>query len=180
MPALIRIPRPEPTEYATAFARYVDRVKGDDALEALATQIEGTLALLRAVPESRAGDRYAPGKWSIKELVTHMTDAERVFSYRALHFARQDGAALPGFDENEWALKYRSDARPLAERIDELRAVRASTLALFQSLEPDELARAGVANGNPMTVRGAAWTIAGHELHHVYVLRERYGLGGRA
>lgn len=180
MPAVIRIPRPAPTEYAKPFARYVDRVQGDDAIEALATQIEDTTRLLRGVDESRGGYRYAPGKWSIKETITHMTDAERVFSYRALHFARQDGVALPPFDENEWASRYRSDARPLTELIDELRAVRASTLALFHGLDSDELAHVGVANQNPMTARGAAWTIAGHELHHVNVLRERYGLGARA
>ena len=180
MPALIRISRPEPTEYAVHFARYVDRVKGDDALEALATQIEETTALLRAVPEARGGYRYAPDKWSIKEMVTHLTDAERVFSFRALHFARQDAAHLPGFDENTWAAVYRSDARPLADLVDELRAVRASTLALFRGLDADELMLAGIANQNRMTVRGAAWTSAGDEIHHVNVLGERYGLGGRA
>lgn len=180
MPALLRIARPEPTEYAAHFARYVDRVKGDDALEALATQIEHTTALLRAVPEARGGFRYAPEKWSIREVVTHLTDAERVFSYRALHFARQDPAPLPGFDEGIWAAVYRSEARPLADLVDELRAVRTATLALYRGLDADELMRAGIANEKSMTVRGAAWTIAGHELHHVNVLVERYGLGARA
>ena len=127
MPAVIRIPRPAPNEYATAFARYVDRVPGDDAIEALATQIEDTTRILRGVDESRGGFRYAPGKWSIKEVITHMTDAERVFSYRALHFARLAGVALPAFDENEWAAHYRSDTRPLASgRSRVLRAETAS------------------------------------------------------
>lgn len=176
MPAVIRIDRPTPQEFAPYYGRYIERVPGDDALEPLALQIEATTALVRGLSDAKALHRYAPGKWSVKETITHLTDAERVFTYRALRFARNDGVALPGFDENEWASRYRSDARPIADLVDEYRAVRAASIALFRGFEPDELTIIGTANGNPMSARGAAWVCAGHELHHVAILRERYGL----
>ncbi len=178
MPAVIRIERPASSEYAPYYGRYIERVPGDDALEPLTRQIEETTRLLRGLPDAQALHRYAPGKWSVKETLTHLTDAERVFSYRALRFARQDETPLPGFDENVWAQRYRSDARPIADLVDEYRAVRAATIALLKGLEPDELGRIGTANGNPMSARGAAWVCAGHELHHVALLRERYGIRG--
>lgn len=178
MSELPSIERPAVGEMAPYYMRYVDQVEGEDALAALATQIETTAALLGGLSEARALHRYAPGKWSVKEIAVHMADAERVFAYRALRFARNDATPLPGFEENEWAPESRAEARPMPEIVAEMRAVRAATLALFHSLDDRALLRLGVANGQPMSARAAAWCIAGHELHHLNVLRDRYGLGG--
>jgi len=177
MPALIRIERPAAGEFNPYFSRYIDPVTGDDALDVLAGQIRDTTALLGGLSDARALHRYAPGKWSVKETLTHVTDVERVFAYRALTFARKDPTVLPGFDEGVWAPEMRSDARPLADLVDELKAVRAATLALFHGLDADALAFVGTANASPLTPRAAAWIIAGHELHHRRILQERYGLG---
>ena len=177
MPALLRIERPAPDEHAPVFSRYIERISGDDAFEALTRQIGPTLALVQGLTDARALHRYAPGKWSVKETIVHLADAERVFSYRAMRFARKDHTELAGFDENRWVPESGSDERPIAEIADEYRAVRAATLALFRSFAPDVLLRRGVANGHSMSVRAAAWCIAGHELHHGALLRERYGLG---
>jgi len=171
------IARPDADEHAPYFSKYVARVPGDDAGTALATQLEATLALLAPLDDARARFRYAPGKWSVTEVVGHLRDAEFVFSYRALRFARGDATPLPGFDENAWVPEGRFDGRPLADLIEDWRAVRGATVRLFRSFEPEVLLRRGVANGSPMSVRAAAWNIAGHELHHRALLRERYGLG---
>ncbi len=121
--------------------------------------------------------RYAPGKWSVKQVVGHLCDGERVFAYRALRFARADRTPLPGFDETLWVPEGNFDARPIDDLALEYRAVRSASIALFASLAPEALARIGVANDTPMSVRALAWTIAGHELHHRGLLIERYGLG---
>jgi uncharacterized damage-inducible protein DinB len=178
MPALLRIERPAPDEYFSYFERYVARVPGDDAIEALATGHERTIAMVSKLTQAQAHHRYAPDKWSVQEVLVHLADCERVFDYRALHFARNDANPLPGFDENAWAPESRSDARAIAEVVDDLRVVRAATLALFRSFDAEALLRRGIANQRSMSVRGAAWIIAGHELHHQGVLRERYGLDG--
>jgi len=178
MPALLRIERPAPDEYFTYFERYVARVPGDDAIDALASGNERTRAMVSKLTDAQALHRYAPDKWSIKEVLVHLADCERVFNYRALHFARNDASPLPGFDENTWAPESRSDARPIAEIVQDLSAVRAATIALFRSFDAPALLRRGIANQRSMSVRGAAWIIAGHELHHLGVLSERYGLGG--
>jgi uncharacterized damage-inducible protein DinB len=173
----MRIERPAADEFAPYYQRYIDKVAGSDVLPALAGQIETTASLLSGLSEPRALHRYAPGKWSVKEVVVHMADSERVFAYRALRFGRNDVTPLPGFEENDWAPESRADARPMAAILAELTAVRAASLALFRSLDATALIRRGVANGQPMSARAAAWVIAGHEIHHIGVLREKYGLG---
>jgi uncharacterized damage-inducible protein DinB len=170
------IARPAADEYAPYYGRYIDLVQGDDGVSALASQITDTAELLGRVDEQRATHRYAPGKWSVKQVVGHLADAERVFSYRALRFARADETPLPGFDENTYAERGDFDRRPLRELVLELRAVRAASIALFGALAPDAALRRGTANNTPMSVRALVWTIAGHELHHRRVLKERYGL----
>jgi hypothetical protein len=171
------ITRPAEGEYNPYYGRYISQVPGDDALDALDAQIGETLALLAPLDEARALHRYAPGKWSVKETIGHVADAERVFAYRALRFARADATPLPGFDENVYVPAGRFDARPIDALRDELARVRAATLALFRSFDPAALARRGEASGNPVSVRALAWIIAGHERHHAALLRERYGLG---
>ncbi len=166
--------RPETSEYALPYGTYVEQVPGGDILETLEHQIEETLGLLREVSEERGERRYAPGKWSIKEVVAHVIDAERVFAYRALRFARNDATPLPSFDENEYARYNRAGTRALRDLIEELAAVRRANLHLFRSLSEDELGRRGVASGREVTVRALLWIVAGHERHHVRLLRERY------
>lgn len=168
---------PAADEYAPYYGKYVALV-GPDVLAALESQARSTAALLAATPEAKGSFRYAEGKWSVKEVIGHLADAERVFAYRALRFARADETALPGFDENAWMPHANFDRRTLADMAAEFAAVRAATLAFARSLDDQVLARRGIASNNPVSVRGLLGIIAGHELHHVKILRERYGLTG--
>ena len=172
---MVRIPKPEPDEYLAYYGKYIALV-GADALSALRAQSAGTPRLLSGVTESQAMFRYAPGKWCVKEVLGHVIDGERVFGYRALRFAREDRTPLAGFDENEWVPAAKFDRRPLQELVAEYVSVRAATVAMFSSFDTQALARRGAANGAEVSVRALAHIIAGHELHHVGLLRERYGL----
>jgi hypothetical protein len=168
---------PAVDEYPPAYADYVGRVPaGADVLDLLARQLEETSARLAGIPEARGGFRYAPAKWSVKELVGHLSDVERIMVYRALRFARGDPAPLPGFDENAYVSEAGADARSLASLFGEWVAVRQASLAFFHGLPPGAWARRGVANANPVTVRALAYVVAGHEHHHLEVLRTRYRL----
>jgi len=172
-----RVTAPGPDEYGPSYADYVSRVPaGVDILDLLERQRESTLGRLARLPESRGVYRYAPGKWSIKEVVLHMSDTERVMAYRALRVGRGDQTPLPGFDENVYAPASGADAVPLAELAQALSDVRRATLALFRHLPPEAWTRRGTASGTPVSVRALAWIIAGHEHHHVEVLGERYGV----
>jgi uncharacterized damage-inducible protein DinB len=172
---MIRIPKPAPDEHAPYYARYIALV-GDDALAALRTGSASTPRLLSGVSEPRALFRYEPGKWSVKEVLGHVTDSERVFAYRALSIARRDATPMPGFDEKTWVPEGRFDRRTLNDLVGEYAAVRAASLALFSPLEEDVLTFRGTANQQEVSVRALAHIIAGHELHHMGLLRERYGL----
>jgi hypothetical protein len=168
---------PAVDEYPPAYADYVGRVPaGADVLEVLARQLEETSGRLAGIPEARGGFRYAPGKWSVKEVVGHLSDVERIMVYRALRFARGDAAPLAGFDENAYAPEAGADARSVASLIGEWVVVRQASLAFFRSLPPGAWARRGVANANPVSVRALAYVVAGHEHHHLEVLRTRYRL----
>jgi hypothetical protein len=166
--------KPGPDEYAPFYAGYVAHVPAGDIVAVLRTQLEDTIALVRGLGEDQALHAYAPGKWSIKTVIGHIADSERVLACRALRFAREDATPLPGFDENAYAGSARADRRPLVSLIAELAAVRAATVALFDNLPEDCWTRAGQANSYHVTVRAMAWIIAGHELHHRGVLEERY------
>jgi len=168
---------PAADEYAPYYGKYVALV-GPDVLAALEAQARSTAALLAATPEAKGGHRYAEGKWSVKEVIGHLADGERVFAYRALRFARTDATELPGFDENVYVPAGKFDRRTLADVAAEFAAVRAATLAFARSLDDEALARRGSANNTPVSVRALVAIIAGHELHHVKILRERYGLTG--
>jgi len=167
-------PRPAKSEYNAYYQGYIDEAPGDDVLAALAAQRDSTARLLAGVPESLAGHRYAPGKWSIRGVIGHLADTERVFSYRALRVARGDTVSLPSFDENAWMAADPFEHRPLAEVAAEFRAVRDATLALFRGFPSDAWARLGTASNHPISARALAWIISGHEAHHVRVLKERY------
>ena len=166
--------RPEANEYAPYYERYVSLVPDADPVETLERQGAETLALLRGLSEEQGAHRYEPGKWSVKQLVGHVSDGERIFSYRALAFARGDLQALPGMEQDEWVAGVDFDARTLSSLADEFETVRAATLHLLRHLSPEAWARRGTASGNEVTVRALAYVIAGHEAHHVRVLRERY------
>jgi hypothetical protein len=166
--------RPGADEFAEYYGRYITRVPDGPILATLRRQMDETQAVLRAVPEARGGHRYAPGKWSVKEVVGHVTDVERVFAGRALHFARGEAQPLPGMDQDAYVAAADFDRRPLAAILGELEAVRRASLALFEGLEGDAWMRRGVASGCTFTVRAVPWILAGHELHHREVLRERY------
>ena len=168
------IPRPAAAEYDPYYARYIDKVPEGDLLRTLEDQARETQRLLAGLSDAKALHRYAPGKWSIKEVIGHVADTERVYSYRALRFARADATSLPGFDENAWVPAGDFDARPLADLAAELDAVRRATLALLRGLDAAALARRGTANDAAVSVRAIAWIIAGHERHHVALLHERY------
>ncbi len=173
---MAKIGRPDAGEYAPYFERYVALVTGEDPLAVLEEQAMTVRRTLQDLPEARAGFRYAPEKWSVREVVGHCTDAERVFAFRALAFARGEKAALPPFDENEFARLAGHDAVPLAELLDEFAAVRTATLHLLRHLPLDAGQRRGVASGKEISVRALAFITAGHVAHHLGMLRERYGV----
>ena len=166
--------RPAPTDYATPYARYADLVPEEDILGALVSQGAETQKLLATIDEKRGGFRYAPEKWSIRQIVGHMEDSERVFAYRALAFARGEQQPLPGFDENSWMEKAPFDSTTLKQRAESLGLVRRSTIELFRALDDDAWEQRGTASNNPMSVRALAYCTVGHERHHLRVLRERY------
>ncbi|HSQ59252.1 MAG TPA: DinB family protein [Acidobacteriota bacterium] len=168
--------RPETGEYLPYYDKYIVLVPDGPIVETLRSQIEETMALLRAVPRDREDFRYAEGKWSVKEVVGHLSDGERIFSYRALRFGRADETPLPGFDENTYVPAGRFDDRTLASIADEFRAVREATVRLFDAMPDEAFGRSGKANDAAITVRALAWITAGHERHHVGILKERYGL----
>ena len=166
--------RPDPATYVSYFQTYVDKVPSDQLLTEMQAAMEATLALLSPLSEEQAEYRYAEGKWSIKELIQHIIDAERVFNYRALTFARNDQTSLPGFDHDQWVKEAPLHDRTLASLLAELRAVRMATIAQFGAFSEEDGLKAGIASGNPMTVAALGYSIVGHELHHVNVIRERY------
>lgn len=166
--------RPAPSEHADYYSRYIAMVAEGDLLEALENQTETTLELLDSLTEDQGDIRYAPDKWTVRQVIGHMADAERVFGLRALWGARGAAAPQPGFDENAWAELGEHNDRALADVVEEFAAVREATLALARSMTGGMGARVCNMNGTDTTVRAIFHIIAGHELHHVGILRERY------
>jgi hypothetical protein len=167
---------PAADEYAPYYGRYIARVPAGDILDQLDRQREEVLARFRTVPESRGAHRYAPGKWTVRQLVCHLSDTERIMTYRALRIARADATPMPGFDENASAPASGADAVPLAELVAEFADVRRASVALFRHLPPEAWTRRGTASESPFSVRALAWIVMGHPIHHLDVLRERYGV----
>ena len=165
--------RPVSDECADFYRPYVAEVRGE-LLPALADDADAWLAMLAAVPSGREGHRYAPGKWSVREVVGHVIDAERTFAVRAMAFARGDRSHFPSFDENAYAAGSGADRRALSSLAEELGAVRRSTVLLLRSFDEEAWSRRGTASGCEFTVRSLAWIIAGHSRHHRKVLAERY------
>jgi DinB superfamily len=165
--------RPEPDEYAPYYGKYVALVPEDKILPAMEATLAETLALLRDVSDHDASVLHPPYTWSIKQVVGHLTDTERVFGYRALRFARADSTPLPGFDENLYARSASFDRHPLAVLTAELDLVRQSHIALFKNLARDNWSRRGIANSNEISVRALAFIIVGHHRHHHAIVRRR-------
>ena len=153
---------------------YVENMKEMDVMEALTQSSKVALQLFRSIPEEMGAYRYAPEKWSIKELLNHMMDAERIFAYRALRFARNDKTPLHGFEENDYAPQANAHARTITQLTDEMERLRLSTIDLYASFTPEMLKRDGVANNNWLSVLNLGYVIAGHETHHRKVISERY------
>ena len=168
--------RPGPDEFAPYYARYIDRVPPGSLLDLLDEQLPTVLDAMDSVDEDRASHRYAEGKWSIRQVIGHIADTERVMAYRALRIARADATPLPGFDENPYVENANFDQRSLLSLADEWAIVRRATLALFQGLDPQVQTRRGTASDNPVSVRALACIIHGHVDHHLAILRERYGV----
>jgi hypothetical protein len=173
-PAIATSSRPSASEYAPYYDKYVQRVPDDDIVAVLRNQIADTAALLRTAPPDRADGAYAPGKWTLKEVVGHLIDVERVMSYRALRFSRNDATDLPGFEENAFVANSNFSRRTLSDLVDELEAARVATVHLAKHIDADALMHQGTANNTVVSVRGLLYIIAGHELHHAALIRERY------
>jgi hypothetical protein len=166
--------RPQPNEAASYYSMYIDRVKSDDIVDVLAKQLDETLAFLSEISEEQSLHRYAPDKWSMRELLGHVNDGERVFTFRALWFARGFEDPLPSFDQEIGFKAAESDKVSWRTHIDEFRAIRSATLALFRNLPEEAWRRSGIASDNSISVRAIAYIVAGHVSHHLAILRERY------
>ncbi len=166
--------RPAADEFAPFYAGYVQQVPDGDIVEALIGGAEIAAALLGDLPDDIASRAYAPGKWTLKEVALHCADAERIFAYRALRIARGDTTPLPGFDENAYTPISGASSRTLEDILDELQSVREASVTLFSGLPSEAWTRRGTASGKEISVRGIAWITAGHLLHHMGVIQDRY------
>ena len=165
---------PASDEYASYYQKYVALLPDGNVVLTLRQQLDSTRALLGGIDEAQAGSRYAPHKWSIKELVGHLIDTERVFAYRAMRFARNDQAPLSGFEQDDYVLNADFDSCTLADLSAEFEHLRRSNIHFFQGLSDEAWNRRGTANDAEVSVRALAYIIAGHEAHHVQILKTRY------
>ncbi|HYT77501.1 MAG TPA: DinB family protein [Vicinamibacterales bacterium] len=166
--------RPERSEAADYYFGYIDQVSGGDVISVLSSQLESTLAFFHGISEDRSRHRYASDKWTIRQVLSHVNDAERLFVSRAFWFARGFDSALPSFDQEVAVAAARPDDRPWQGHVEEFRTIRAATLTFFAALPADAWDRGGIASDRPFTVRALAYIAAGHVIHHSRVLRERY------
>ena len=178
-PAVTTVPaftiaRPQPDEYAPYYGRYISLVPGEDILGTLDQQRRQSMMLLSGRNENDGEFRYAPDKWSAKEVLGHICDTERVFAYRALRISRADATPLEGFEQDDYVRNGPFAHRPLTDLVEEFIAVRRATLSLLRNLDEAAWMRRGTANKNEVSVRGIAYIIAGHELHHRRILEEKY------
>jgi len=172
------IAAPEASEYAPYFGRYIALVEGNDVVQALERQGTETVAMLSGLSEQQGGYRYAPDKWSLKEVLGHVTDSERIFAYRALRIARNDATPLRGFEQDDYVRAAMFGNRTLVDLLDEFTAVRRASLLLFRSLDAQAWVRRGIANEREVSVRALAYITAGHELHHRRMIQEKYLAAG--
>ena len=169
-----RSQRPEADEHHSYYARYIALVPESEAVPALEAQMMELLPLLRSLTEAQGELRYEPGKWTVKQVLQHLIDGERVFAYRAMRAARGDQTPLPGFDENLYADQADAERRTIRSLVDELEALRRANVGMFLGLSDEELRRRTVADQNEISARALAFIIAGHARHHGILLRDRY------
>lgn len=169
-----RTVRPAATEYASWYAGYIERVPDGDIVTVLRQGGDALTSALVAIPDVKGDHRYAEGKWTVRTVIGHLIDAERIFAYRALRIARGDSTPLPGFEETDYAAAAGSDARSIAGLASEMHAVRESTVRLFESFPEEAWTRSGTVNNAPVSMRALAWITAGHAMHHLAVLRDHY------
>ena len=167
------IQRPSPSEHAPYYGNYIALVTEDDILKVLRAQCDETVNFLRAIPESESTILHPPYTWTIKQVIGHITDGERIFAYRALRIARGDATPLPGFDENIYAQSPEFSRLRLRALIDEFESVRRATISLFENFSPESWPRLGQANNNPVSVRAIAYIIVGHTIHHMNIVKKR-------
>jgi hypothetical protein len=168
--------RPEASEYAPDYQMYIALVPEDEPISALSTQLEDVLSVFRDVSEQQAEMRHPPYTWSLKEVLGHLIDTERVMAYRALRFARGDATALPGFEQDDYVRTGKFDDRSLADLVDEFALVRGSSVWLLRGFDEEAWQRSGVANGNQVSVRALAAILVGHARHHLAIVRRRLGV----
>jgi hypothetical protein len=168
------MPRPDLQNVPPFYHNYIKRVLQDDVKEAFKVHINDFSSFLEAIPEEKWNYRYAPEKWSIKEVVLHVIDAERIFAYRALCFARKEQNSLPGFDENTYVTASKAHKRSKDSLVQELKVVQVSTALLFDSFDEEDLQQIGIANGKQIEVNAIGFIAVGHVLHHKNILQERY------
>ena len=168
------IGRPQEVEAAPYYFTYINQVTGDDVVGIIESQLEESLAFFLGISEESSLYRYEPEKWSIRQVLNHVTDTERAFAFRALWFARGFDAPLPSYDQNVAASGAGADRILWASHVEEFRRVRLSTISLFRNMPDEAWMRSGIASDNPFSVRALAFIIAGHVMHHVTVLRKRY------
>jgi hypothetical protein len=175
----LAIAPPQPGEYSPYYDRYISLVAGNDILASLDEQRRQTMLLLSSLSEADGELRYAPGKWSAKEVLGHVNDTERIFAYRALRIARNDSTPMEGFEQDDYVRNGPCGQRPLADSIEDFIAVRRATLSLLKNLDEAAWSRRGIANKSEVTVRALAYIVAGHELHHRGILEEKYFTANR-
>ena len=168
------IARPDTNEYAPYYQTYISKVNTDDLIGALKNGEKELVQLMQSLSEEKLNYRYAEGKWTIKEIIIHLMDVERVFTCRALRFSRNDKTPLPGFDEDEYRPASNASQRSLQSLLDEYHALRRSTIEFYRNVTPEMSLRTGIANGKEISVRALGFIIPGHEGHHLGVIKERY------
>lgn len=170
-----KIEKPEEGEYAPYTIMYIGLLPDDGlVLKYLEENLKATTDFILSLPEEKLLHRYAGGKWTIKEILVHLIDDERIYAYRALRFARNDKTELPGFEQDDYAAHSGANGREIKDILKEFTTVRSATISLFEGFDRKALLRAGVASGNIMSVRAAAYHIAGHEMRHINIIEERY------
>lgn len=170
----MNITKPKDNTYPEYYKKYVDKVSGEDLMQMLLTEHYETIDLITSIDLETQHYQYEEGKWTIKEIIQHLMDCERVFAYRAMSIARNEQAALPGFDENEYAFQSNAIRRDINDIAREFSVLRASTIELFKSFNDLMIDRQGIANGKPITVRALMYIILGHEIHHRQIIETRY------
>jgi uncharacterized damage-inducible protein DinB len=170
----MKIGRPQEGDFGEYYKGYISTVPGEDALSVLEALLEETTGLLEELSADQWEFKYAPGKWSVKDMILHLVDSERIFAYRLLRLSRKDATPMPGFEQDDYVPAASADDLDAGQIIEQYGTVRAATLSLLTSLRPDQLDFRGEASGAPITGRALAWIMAGHEIHHLNVLKERY------